>query len=738
MMEPRRTIITMVKGQIATSLVFIFGVFFLQTLSAHADGISDDNGAFPKDANSRKFFIPDPTTLNSKKRSSLVRNSVNLLTNKNTKLQLREGEEQNEHQLGRIPTVNQINRGLVAVTAGKQTLAPIAQATLPSNPTQIENALPSQSGWEDWAQGLSEDIAQNGEIEGFASTTSVNKGGTIRFYVSSKSPTYTWELYRLGWYGGSGGRLMIPATRVNAPSGGTLQRQIPAPVGVITVNGQPQDDLNNLNMGLVDARAAAPGFTPWPESFNIVTSTQWTSGVYLIKLKTDPIASNGNRPFIRYIIFALRDDTRASDYLFQMSATTYQAYNNWGGKSLYGSSSIRSVPAYKVSFNRPYQNNSGTGDFFAWEIHALYFLEREGYDVTYATNIDIHNSSQLPLNHKAVLTAGHDEYWTWQERINMENARASGINLAFLGGNDAYWEIRLENSNRTIVGYKEQAGAKDPLATNASTADDYLITTLWRAGGTLSTSDPIINQVPQFQFPNRIPRPEDSLVGTMYHAYPVNNHIVIRSPVEWTDLRHVHNLNGDVQIPMALTTPATLIAPTNIRITPPTANWVYANTDALGFILNDWGPHTFFGLLGYETNSASEPWNNPPAGTQIISHTPDWTVNQPGFPADPDKFADMTIYPWPNVTTPKSYVFSAGNIQWSWGLDDYLLFLQCKQLEDIGLGSDNHPPGVNVIGAGYTCNASNVGDDSQFVSAEVANPEVQQIMRNILTRFAGH
>src|SRR5205807_1234894 len=108
--------------------------------------------------------------------------------------------------------------------------------------------------------------------------------------------------------------------------------------------------------------------------------TDWASGVYLAKLTTGVSGKQS------YIIFAVRDDARPSSYLFQSSVTTFQAYNSWGGKSLYDFSSTGGR-AFKVSFNRPYDDGAGTGNFVngvsGWEHNMLRFLEREGYDVAY-------------------------------------------------------------------------------------------------------------------------------------------------------------------------------------------------------------------------------------------------------------------------------------------------------------------------------------------------------------------
>ena len=432
-----------------------------------------------------------------------------------------------------------------------------------SNPVQIENAKPGDLGWQ-----IDGTISNNGEIEGYASRTSVLAGAGINLYISTLDPSFELTVYRIGWYNGAGGRKMT----------------------------------NTLVLPGVDQRAQvmrdpATGMTEanWKKSYRLKVPKEWTSGVYVAKLVSD--GTNTGDRYMSYINFVVRDRNSKADFLFQTSDTTYQAYNNWGGKSLYSFNSTDGQPAYKVSFNRPYKSvwgGAGAGQFFAWEVNMLRFLEREGYDVTYVTNIDIHRNRKLILDHKAFFSVGHDEYWTWKMRKNIENARKKGISLAFLGANNGYWQMRLERSPltgkpfRTMVSYKEAAGEKDPLALDGIPKNDYLITTRWR--------DKLLNHKP---------RPEEALIGVMYHGDPVDGDVVI------SDADH----------------------------------WVYTGTGARnGDLLR--------GLLGYETDGS---FGYAPPGTEVIAHSP-----------DPWGYSNMTVYRWePSGAT----VFAAGTIQWSWGLD---------------------------------------------------------------------
>ncbi|HEY1230506.1 MAG TPA: N,N-dimethylformamidase beta subunit family domain-containing protein, partial [Ramlibacter sp.] len=214
------------------------------------------------------------------------------------------------------------------------------------NVIQQENAKQGDNSW-----GLTA-ISGTPTVEGYASATSVNRGGTIRFFVSSAAPSYTMTIYRLGWYGGAGGRRMMSVTLQGQ------QQPMPSP---------------DPTTGLIEAN--------WAESYRLTIpnssdKTDWATGLYLAKLTP----RSGTES---YIMFWVRDDSSTSTYVFQSAVTTAQAYNNWGGKSLYAFNSTDGA-ARKVSFNRPYKqqaySDTGSGQVLNQEINFVRFLEREGYD----------------------------------------------------------------------------------------------------------------------------------------------------------------------------------------------------------------------------------------------------------------------------------------------------------------------------------------------------------------------
>ena len=165
--------------------------------------------------------------------------------------------------------------------------------------------------------------------------------------------------------------------------------------------------------------------------------------------------------YIPLILRAL--PSRRSTILVQASVNTWQAFNSWGGKSLYPNSSTKKVPANHVSFDRPYDTTQPVP--LVWEIGLLRFLEREGYDVSYTTDVDTDRNPRELRRHRLVISSGYDQYWSKRMRDAFEAARDGGTNLAFIGADIADWQIRYKNNRRTIVEYRE--ATKDPVTNPA-------------------------------------------------------------------------------------------------------------------------------------------------------------------------------------------------------------------------------------------------------------------------------
>src|SRR5262249_53508944 len=152
----------------------------------------------------------------------------------------------------------------------------------------------------------------------------------------------------------------------------------------------------------------------------------------------------------------VRNDASTAPILLKTSDATWQAYNSYGGNSLYvGATSFPNGHAAKVSYNRPFITRAGGGGggpsedwLFNSEDPMIKFLERNGFDITYTTDVDMARdaSAITPAQHKVIISSGHDEYWSGAERTKFEVARANGVHLAFFSGNEVYWRTRWENS----------------------------------------------------------------------------------------------------------------------------------------------------------------------------------------------------------------------------------------------------------------------------------------------------
>lgn len=304
------------------------------------------------------------------------------------------------------------------------------------NPIQLENQLPGTTDWQ-----LSHSAPYDTKtfhypaIEGYAWTTSAQAGDEVKFSVSTTSPSFSADVYRIGWYQGKGGRWVqsIPAI-----AGHTYP--VPAP---------------DAGTGLIEAN--------WPVAFTLKIDAHWVSGMYMVKLT----ASNGEQS---YIPFVLRS-SRPSDFAFIHAVNTDEAYNLWGGISLYFNFTniVKAKRAFKVSFDRPFEQDTGAGQFFRWEYPMVRWLEQQGYDLSYLSDLDLQNTSPLLQNYHALLIVGHNEYWSKPMREALEMAINKGVNLADFGANTLGWQIRYEPRNsgsqpapeRILVCYKDKA--LDPL-----------------------------------------------------------------------------------------------------------------------------------------------------------------------------------------------------------------------------------------------------------------------------------
>jgi hypothetical protein len=349
----------------------------------------------------------------------------------------------------------------------------------------------------------------------------------------------------------------------------------------------------------------------WGVSASWVVPSTAVSGVYIATLTRTDTGGKSQIPFI------VRNDSSHADIVFQTSDPTWEAYNTYGGSDFYtGGGNIGR--AYKVSYNRPIVtrgDNSGQNSLFSNEFPAIRFLEQNGYNVTYISGVDTDRyGSTLLTNHKVFLSVGHDEYWSAGQRTNVTNARDAGVNLMFLSGNEVYWRTRYENSidgsntpYRTLVSYKETWAdeAIDPLEPAVSTST-------WR--------DPRFGSGAL---------PENGLTGTMYMSN-----------------------SGDytIQVPYG-----------------PSKDRTWRNTSIANLQPGQTGslsPED----LGYEFDSDMDNGSRPAGEIDLSSTTEQVSqkmIDYGSTTAPGSVTHSLTYY----RAASGALVFSAGTIQWAWGLD---------------------------------------------------------------------
>jgi hypothetical protein len=340
-----------------------------------------------------------------------------------------------------------------------------------------ENGKPGTTAWQITGAPAA------GDIEGYANRVSAVRGETVTLYVSTVAPTYHVEAYRMGWYGGNRGRLVWQSG------------ELPG------IQQAPPTITPGTNM--VEAR--------WTPSLTFTVTSDWLPGDYLLKL-----VGSGEQQ--THVPLTVRDDSSRAAYVIQSSVTTWEAYNLWGGYDLYqgptttgGSSEANRSRV--VSFDRPYSLPSDRASTFFVdnELPLVSMVEQLGLDVTYSTDVDLHEAPQRLLSHHALISLAHDEYWSSAMRQGVEAARDHGVNLMFLGANAMYRHIRLEPSSlgpdRHEIDYK--SASEDPITTsNPSEA-----TVDW-------PSPPV-------------PRPESTVIGASYGCEPVSAEMVVTDPSAW-------------------------------------------------------------------------------------------------------------------------------------------------------------------------------------------------------------
>lgn len=350
-----------------------------------------------------------------------------------------------------------------------------------ANAIQTENAIYGGAGptWPLYAQRANLDARV---IAGYTDKTSYNPGDTVTFFVSVQSAPITWTLtiYRVGYYYGARGRLVATQSGITGQAQGYYDGSV----------------MQNCPTAVTDASTHLLDVN-WASSATWAIPANACTGVYIAQF-TD---TNGH---YSYAAFVVKQATLGADYAYIRPTTTDQAYNTYGGYSLYTDPSVGT----KVSYNRPDYNtdfDDCLSKFWNFELAGLLWLEKSGYNIGYLTMDDIQaNGVGILDNYKAVLFAGHCEYWSYETRAAVESALAHGVGLGFLGANACYWQSRYETdhnsiANRTLVCYKVGYWLDNLSLDPFYGVDNLRVTSQW--------ADLALN------------RPENALVGLAYESY---------------------------------------------------------------------------------------------------------------------------------------------------------------------------------------------------------------------------
>ena len=504
---------------------------------------------------------------------------------------------------------------LLAAAAGLMTMPAIAAADACTPPVAsavaCENTKPGAPS-NTWAI----DGAGDPTIQGFATQMSVNRGETISFKIKSDTSNYRIDILRLGYYGGNGARLIASNLSPTSPS------------------AQPPCQTFS-DTGLIDCGN-------WSVSRTWTVPSTAVSGIYIAHLVRNDTGGDS------HITFVVRDDSSTASTVLQTSDTTWQAYNDYGGNSLY-KCAVACPPgeplgykaAYKVSYNRPVQTEGASQLFSGAEYAMVRFVEANGYDLTYLSGVDVHRRPQLLLDRDLFISSGHDEYWSATQRNAMEDARDAGVSFGFFSGNEGFWKTRWEPSaagpvtqDRTVVSYKDThfSQRQDPVEWTGT----------WRD--------------PRFTTPEENVTPENALTGQTFAINSGTSRITV--PYEYRRLRMWRNTDATSLSPGQ----SLQLAPETLGVEwdedadngfRPAGSFRLSSTTVTGLeLFIDYGSHTRFG--GTATHNLT--MYKVPSGARVFgAGTMQWAFglsewNRAGTPPDRNMqqatvnlFADMGV-----------------------------------------------------------------------------------------------
>ena len=300
----------------------------------------------------------------------------------------------------------------------------------------VENRRTGTRGWRLPGPARLVGGVRSGDVSGYVAEQALAPGSRERIYVSAPGASFVRiGIFRIGWYHGAGGREVLVSSRLRT-------------------RAQPRCT-HRFATGLTEC--------DWHPTLSFAIPPALPSGVYIARLSAPTGQSD--------CLFVVLSRT-PQPLLAQLPTSTYEAYNAWGGDSLYpgGADRValtRSTQGVEVSYDRPYDSLTGAGEFFARDVATIWFLERYGYPVSYTTSESVDQDPHQLAGHRALLDLGHSEYWSERQARAFARARNAGTSLLFLSSDTLAWRIRYARASRaaseagqpdhSIIAFKEHA-----------------------------------------------------------------------------------------------------------------------------------------------------------------------------------------------------------------------------------------------------------------------------------------
>lgn len=308
---------------------------------------------------------------------------------------------------------------------------------------------------------MADDITHYDAVEGYCGALSAAPGQAITLHVSCRADRYAIRIER--W--------------------GAVRELIWSADGLPGIDHPTPDDADSRGCG-------------WPVAVAVPIEAGWRSGFYLVTFTADGAPADRAIGYAGFVVRAAPDARQRA--LLVLATNTYNAYNSWGGRSLYTGGRVvsfarpfgrgmlvrpeterddrKSRPTYRgeepdvdgliyqeYRFAHGYPGFMGSAGWFTYERRFVEWAEAQGIAFDYAVSSDLDEGSDVIAGYDLVLGVGHDEYWSAGQRATIEEHVRGGGNYASLSGNTMFWQVRLEDDRRTMVCYKYAAHESDPV-----------------------------------------------------------------------------------------------------------------------------------------------------------------------------------------------------------------------------------------------------------------------------------